>query len=52
MSRAQLPLVDPDFRLVERQAGNLHAYARGLLTESTPMEFSVHTALKAPNIVQ
>jgi hypothetical protein len=31
MSRAQLPLVDPDFRLVERQPRNLHAYARGLL---------------------
>jgi hypothetical protein len=28
---AQLPLVDPDFRLVERRAEMLHAYARGLL---------------------
>jgi hypothetical protein len=31
MSRAQLPLVDPDFRFVERQPENLHAYARELL---------------------
>jgi len=29
--RACLPLVDPDFRLVERQPEKLHAYARGLL---------------------
>jgi hypothetical protein len=28
---AQLPLVDPDFRLVERRPETLHAYARGLL---------------------
>jgi hypothetical protein len=28
---AQLPLVDPDFRLVERRPERLHAYARGLL---------------------
>ena len=27
----QLPLVDPDFLLVERRAETLHAYARGLL---------------------
>ena len=27
----QLPLVDPDFRLVERRPQTLHAYARGLL---------------------
>ena len=30
-ARAQLPLVDPDFRLVERRPETLHAYARGLL---------------------
>lgn len=30
-SRAQLPLVDPDFRFVERRAEILHAYAHGLL---------------------
>ena len=30
-SPAQLPLVDPDFRLVERRPEKLHAYARGLL---------------------
>lgn len=30
-SHGQLPLVDPDFRLVERRAEKLHAYARGLL---------------------
>jgi hypothetical protein len=30
-TRAQLPLVDPDSRLVERRAEELHAYARGLL---------------------
>jgi hypothetical protein len=30
-ARAQLPLVDPDFQLVERQPEQLHAYARGLL---------------------
>ena len=30
-SRARLPLVDPNFRLVERQPEVLHAYARGLL---------------------
>jgi hypothetical protein len=28
---AQLPLVDPDFRLVEHRPETLHAYARGLL---------------------
>ena len=28
---ALLPLVDPDFRLVERRPERLHAYARGLL---------------------
>jgi hypothetical protein len=28
---AQLPLVDPKFRLVERRPERLHAYARGLL---------------------
>jgi hypothetical protein len=28
---AQLPLVDPDFRLIERRPERLHAYARGLL---------------------
>jgi hypothetical protein len=28
---AQLPLVDPEFRLVERRPERLHAYARGLL---------------------
>ena len=28
---AQLPLVDPDFRLVERRPKMLHGYARGLL---------------------
>ena len=28
---AQLPLVDPDFRFVERQPEKLHGYARGLL---------------------
>jgi len=28
---AQLPLVDPDFRFVERRPEMLHAYARGLL---------------------
>jgi hypothetical protein len=28
---AQLPLVDPDFRLVESRPERLHAYARGLL---------------------
>jgi len=27
----QLPLVDPEFRLVERRPERLHAYARGLL---------------------
>ena len=27
----QLPLVDPDFRFVERRPEMLHAYARGLL---------------------
>jgi hypothetical protein len=27
----QLPPVDPDFRIVERNAANLHAYASGLL---------------------
>jgi hypothetical protein len=31
-SRAQLPLVDPDFRIVESQPEKLHAYARGLLS--------------------
>jgi hypothetical protein len=30
-ARVQLPLVDPDFRLVERRPEMLHAYARGLL---------------------
>jgi hypothetical protein len=30
-SHWQLPLVDPDFLLVERRAEKLHAYARGLL---------------------
>jgi hypothetical protein len=30
-SGRQLPLVDPDFRLVERRPEMLHAYARGLL---------------------
>jgi hypothetical protein len=30
-ARAQLPLVDPDFRLVERRPEMLHAYAQGLL---------------------
>jgi hypothetical protein len=29
--RASLPLVDPAFRLVEREPEKLHAYARGLL---------------------
>jgi hypothetical protein len=28
---AQLPLVDPNFRVVERRPERLHAYARGLL---------------------
>lgn len=28
---AQLPLVDPEFKLVERRPEKLHAYARGLL---------------------
>jgi hypothetical protein len=28
---AELPLVDPEFRLVERRPERLHAYARGLL---------------------
>jgi hypothetical protein len=32
-SRAELPLVDPDFRLTERRAEKLHAYARGLLDQ-------------------
>ena len=27
----QLPLVDPEFRFVERRPERLHAYARGLL---------------------
>jgi hypothetical protein len=30
-SPGQLPLVDPDFLLVERRPEKLHAYARGLL---------------------
>src|SRR5665811_2189951 len=30
-SRVQLPLVDPDYRFVERRPEELHAYARGLL---------------------
>jgi hypothetical protein len=30
-SRARLPLVDPDYRFVERRPENLHAYARELL---------------------
>ena len=30
-SPAQLPLVDPDFLLIERRPEQLHAYARGLL---------------------
>jgi hypothetical protein len=30
-ANAQLPLVDPEFRLVERRPEKLHAYARGLL---------------------
>jgi hypothetical protein len=29
--KPQLPLVDPEFRLVERRPEKLHAYARGLL---------------------
>jgi hypothetical protein len=29
--QAQLPLVDPDYRIVERRPAQLHAYARGLL---------------------
>jgi hypothetical protein len=32
VTRGELPLVDPDFRLVERRAEKLHAYARGLLS--------------------
>jgi hypothetical protein len=30
-ANAQLPLVDPEFLLVERRPEQLHAYARGLL---------------------
>src|SRR3972149_10070713 len=30
---AQLPLVDPEFRFVERRPEKLHAYARGLVQQ-------------------
>jgi hypothetical protein len=32
VTRGELPLVDPNSRLVERRAKKLHAYARGLLS--------------------